>query len=92
MYVPFFVFKSQTWQTDLIEQHINDCQNISVWEGTYDLVTKTITLDYVEQTVPGIKTQIRQVLVLRDKDHYAIEYFNVLGRQHTTSQLKDRGL
>lgn len=45
-------------------------------EGNYDPITKTILYEYEVEPVPGRKIKFRKLLILRDKDHYKIEYYN----------------
>lgn len=57
-----------------ITNHIGS--DISFWEGTYDSITKTITFDYEEELIPGMKDKIRVLFILYDKGHYTLEYYH----------------
>jgi len=57
-----------------ITNHIGS--DISFWEGSYDLTTRTITFDCKEELVPGLKDEIRELLIIVDKDHYTLEYYH----------------
>ena len=56
-----------------ITNHIGS--DITFWEGTYDPTTKTITFDAVDEIVPGMKTKVRDLFIIRDKDHYTVENY-----------------
>ena len=57
-----------------ITNHIGS--DISFWEGTYDSTTKTITFDYEEELIPGMKDKTRELFIIYDKDHYTLEYYH----------------
>jgi len=57
-----------------ITNHIGS--DISFWEGTYDSTTKTITFNSEQEVVPGMKDEIRELLITHDKDHYTLEYYH----------------
>jgi hypothetical protein len=46
-------------------------------EGTYDPATKTLTSFSEYEMIPGVKTKFRMVLKITDKDHKAMEFFEV---------------
>jgi hypothetical protein len=56
-----------------ITNHIGS--DIAFWGGTYDPATKTITFDAVDEIVPGVKTKVRELFIIRDKDHYTVENY-----------------
>jgi hypothetical protein len=57
-----------------ITNHIGS--DIVFWEGSYDSTTKTITFDSVEEIVPGLKDEIRELFILNNKDNYTLEYYH----------------
>ena len=57
-----------------ITNHIGS--DIVFWEGTYDSTTKTITFNSEQEIVPGMKDEIRELLIMHDKDHYTLEYYH----------------
>ena len=48
-------------------------------EGTYDPATKTLTYVGEEEPMPGMKFKMRQVVKYTDKDHHAIEFYEIHG-------------
>lgn len=54
---------------------------IELSEGTYDDATKTFTYTSEVEPVPGMKTPIREVLKLADKDHMMLEWYETQGGQ-----------
>ncbi len=48
-------------------------------EGTYDAGTKTLTYLGEYQMMPGMKTKVREVLKLSDRDHRTFEFFEDRG-------------
>jgi|SRR5208282_6103780 len=48
-------------------------------EGTYDAGSKTLTYLAEYEPMPGMKTKMRQVLKIADKDHRSIEFFEDRG-------------
>ena len=48
-------------------------------EGTYDADSKTLTYVAEYEMMPGMKTKVRQVLKLADKDHRTMEFFEDRG-------------
>ncbi len=51
-------------------------------EGSYDAATKTFTYDGEYAMAPGMKMKVREVVRVTDKDHYAMEYFEVRGSEN----------
>ena len=52
---------------------------IMLSEGTYDPATKTITYTSEEELMPGMKTKVRELLKLTDKDHHTFEFYEDRG-------------
>src|SRR6476620_3148201 len=50
-------------------------------EGTYDPATKTLTYTSEIEMMPGMKTPVREVLKLTDKDHMMMEWYETRGGQ-----------
>jgi hypothetical protein len=50
-------------------------------EGTYDPATKTFTFNMEMEPVPGMKSQVREVLKVTDKDHMLLEWYETQGGQ-----------
>jgi hypothetical protein len=50
-------------------------------EGTYDPATKSLTYTSEIEAVPGMKTQVREVIKLTDKDHMSLEWYENQGGQ-----------
>ncbi len=48
-------------------------------EGTYDAGSKTLTYLAEYEPMPGMKTKMREVLKITDKDHRSIEFFEDRG-------------
>jgi hypothetical protein len=48
-------------------------------EGTYDPATKTFTYTSEMEAVPGMKTKVREVLKIADKDHHTFEWYEYRG-------------
>jgi hypothetical protein len=44
-------------------------------EGTYDPAAKTLTYLAEYEPMPGMKTRMRQVIKITDKDHHTMEFF-----------------
>ncbi len=57
-----------------INNHIGS--DISFSEGDYDSTTKTITFNSENELVPGRKTQVRELFIIFNKNHYRLEYYN----------------
>jgi hypothetical protein len=50
-------------------------------EGTYDPATKTFTFASEIEMAPGMKTPVREVLKVTDKDHMQMEWYETHGGQ-----------
>ena len=50
-------------------------------EGTYDPATKTFTYTGEYEAMPGMKTKVREVIKIVDKDHHSFEYYEDRGGQ-----------
>src|SRR5213595_2261286 len=50
-------------------------------EGTYDPATKTFTYTSEMEAVPGMKTQVREVLKIADNNHMMFEWYENEGGQ-----------
>ena len=50
-------------------------------EGTYDEGTKTLTYTAEYEPMPGMKTKVRQVIKMVDKDHHTMEFFEMRGEK-----------
>jgi Protein of unknown function (DUF1579) len=50
-------------------------------EGTYDPATKTLTYTSEIEMMPGMKTPVREVLKITDKDHMMLEWYETHGGQ-----------
>jgi hypothetical protein len=48
-------------------------------EGDYDPATKTLTYHAEYEPMPGMKTKVREVLKITDKDHHTFEYYEEQG-------------
>ena len=48
-------------------------------EGTYDAATRTFTYHAEYEPMPGMKTKIREVIKLTDKDHHTFEFYENRG-------------
>jgi len=48
-------------------------------EGTYDADSKTLTYNAEYEPMPGMKTKIREVIKIADKDHHTFEFFEDRG-------------
>jgi len=48
-------------------------------EGTYDPSSKTLTYNAETEMMPGMKTKIREVIKITDKDHHTFEFFEDRG-------------
>ncbi len=48
-------------------------------EGTYDPATKTFTYHAEYEAMPGMKTKIREVIKITDKDHHIFEFYEDRG-------------
>jgi hypothetical protein len=54
---------------------------IMVSEGTYDPETKTFTYNSQMEMMPGMKTNVREVIKVVDKDHHNFEWYENQGGQ-----------
>lgn len=52
---------------------------IMVSEGTYDAASKTFTYHTECEMMPGMKTKIREVIKIVDKDHHVFEFYEDRG-------------
>jgi hypothetical protein len=52
---------------------------IMMSEGDYDPATKTFTYKSEMEPVPGMKTAVREVLKIADKDHMTFEWYETRG-------------
>src|SRR6476646_11132593 len=50
-------------------------------DGTYDPGTKTLTYTSEIEMMPGMKTPVREVLKITDKDHMLLEWYETRGGQ-----------
>jgi Protein of unknown function (DUF1579) len=50
-------------------------------EGTYDPATKTFTFNMEMEMMPGMKTPVREVIKMIDKDHMLLEWYENRGGQ-----------
>jgi hypothetical protein len=55
--------------------------SIMMSEGDYDPATKTFTYNSEMEPMPGMKTKVREVLKLEDKDHMTFEWYEDRGGQ-----------
>jgi hypothetical protein len=53
---------------------------IYITEGTYDASTKTITYTGEWEMMPGMKSKVRELIKLADKDHMSLEMFEDRGQ------------
>ncbi|MEY2495036.1 MAG: hypothetical protein QOJ45_1528 [Verrucomicrobiota bacterium] len=58
---------------------------IMIAEGTYDAATKTFTYTGDYEMMPGMKSKVRQVIKMADKDHMSMEYYEDRGQGETKS-------
>src|ERR1051326_8655283 len=56
---------------------------IMISEGDYDQATKTFTYNSEMEPMPGMKTAVREVLKMTDKDHMTFEWYENRGGQET---------
>jgi hypothetical protein len=54
---------------------------IMMSEGTYDPSSKTLTFTSEMEPVPGMKTKVREVITVEDKDHHKLEWYENRGGQ-----------
>jgi hypothetical protein len=50
-------------------------------DGTYDPATKTLTYTSEIEMMPGMKTPVRELLKMTDKDHMLLEWYETHGGQ-----------
>jgi hypothetical protein len=50
-------------------------------EGTYDPATKSFTFNMEMEPVPGMKSQVREVLKVPDNNHMTLEWYETQGGQ-----------
>jgi len=61
---------------------------IAFSEGTYDPATKTFTYTSEMEPVPGMKTQVRELLKIADNDHMMFEWYeNQAGQEKKTMEI-----
>ena len=65
--------KNKFVQTE-ISNHLGS--DIAFFEGNYDSTTKTITFNGENELVPGMKTKVRELFIILDKNHYTLEYYD----------------
>jgi len=57
-------------------------------EGTYDPATKTFTFNMEMEMMPGMKTPVREVIKVTDKDHMLLEWYeNRSGNEVKTMEI-----
>lgn len=49
-------------------------------EGAYDAATKTFTFNGEYEALPGMKSKIREVIKMADKDHMSMDYYEDRGQ------------
>jgi len=54
---------------------------IMMSEGTYDPSAKSFTFNSEMEPVPGMKTKVREVITVADKDHHKFEWYEDRGGQ-----------
>lgn len=61
---------------------------ISTFEGTYDPATKTVTYTGEMEMPPGMKTPVRSVVKMTDKNHHTFEWYeNRAGQEMKTLEI-----
>jgi hypothetical protein len=58
---------------------------IMMLDGTYDTATRTFTYAGDYEMMPGMKSKVREVIKLTDKDHMTLEYYEDRGQGETKS-------
>jgi hypothetical protein len=53
---------------------------IMMSEGTYDAASKAFNFTGEYEGMPGMKSKVRQVIKMADKDHHSMEYFEDRGQ------------
>lgn len=62
---------------------------IMLSEGEYDATAKTFTYRTECEMMPGVKSKIRQMIKINDKDHRTFEFYEVRGEAETkTMEIK----
>lgn len=62
---------------------------ITISEGTYDAAAKTFIYHSEFEMMPGMKTKMRQVIKIVDKDHHTLEFLEDRGGQEVrTMEIK----
>jgi Protein of unknown function (DUF1579) len=57
-------------------------------DGIYNPATKTFTYDSEVEPMPGVKTKVREVLKIADKDHHTLEWYeNRDGKEVKTMEI-----
>ena len=54
---------------------------IMMSEGTYDPASKSFTFNSEMEPMPGMKTKVREVITMTDKDHHKFEWYENRGGQ-----------
>ena len=57
-------------------------------EGTYDANSKTFTYTADYEPMPGMKTKMRRVIKIADKDHHSMEFFEDRGRKSSPTSVR----
>jgi hypothetical protein len=66
----------------------NMSTSITRSEGSYDAATKTLTYHAEFEMMPGMKTKVRQVIKITDKDHHTFEWYeNQGGKEVRTMEI-----
>ncbi len=58
---------------------------IMLSEGTYDVTSKALTFTGEYEAMPGMKSRIREVITMADKDHHSMEYYEDRGQGEVKS-------
>ena len=58
----------------------NMSTGIMMSEGTYDPSSKTFTYNGEYEAMPGMKSKVREVITMADKDHHSMEYYEDRGQ------------
>jgi hypothetical protein len=53
---------------------------IVMLDGTYDAATKAFTYTGDYEGMPGMKSKVREVITMVDKDHMTLEYYEDRGQ------------
>ena len=66
----------------------NMSTSITRSEGSYDAATKILTYHAEFEMMPGMKTKVRQVIKITDKDHHTFEWYeNQDGKEVRTMEI-----